>query len=144
MKKVFFFSFMLISFMGFGQSDSSKIKDIKRLLLASGSTSAAKASLEAMANTIREKTDQNGLPAGFWDEFIKEVNYEELSALYIPIYDKNYSHKEIIDMLNFFESATGKKMVEKMPVIIAESMNLGKEYGEKLGAKVYEKLTKKN
>ncbi|GAB3507597.1 hypothetical protein GCM10027442_12870 [Emticicia fontis] len=130
--------------MSFSQTNDQKINDIKRLLIASGSTSTAKASLEAMAKTMKNNGDKNGLPEGFWDEFIKEVNYDELTALYIPIYDKNYSHQEILDMLNFFEGPTGKKMVEKMPLIIEESMNMGRQYGEKLGVKVYEKMTKKN
>lgn len=31
-------------------------------------------------------------------------------------------------------------MLEKQPLIIADSMQMGKEFGEKLGKKVYQKM----
>ncbi|MBA4850014.1 DUF2059 domain-containing protein [Emticicia sp. BO119] len=144
MKSLLICLFLLISFVGYSQLDSPKIKDIKRLLIVSGAANAAKAGVESMANSMKAQSDQNNLPEGFWDEFIKAINYDELAAMYIPIYDKHYSHQEIIDMIKFYESPTGKKMVEKTPLIVAESMEAGREWGGKLGEKVYEKMTKKN
>jgi uncharacterized protein len=143
MKKILIFTFTLIPYISFSQTDSTKVKDIKRLLIVSGSANSAKVGIEGMINSMKGSSNQNGLPDGFWDEFLKEVNYDELSEIYIPLYDKSYTHQEIIDMINFYESPTGKKMLEKMPSILLESMNLGREWGQKLGAKVYEKMKKK-
>ena len=144
MKRLLVFAFTFISFASFSQTESEKVKDIKRLIIVSGTANTTKAGMEAMASSMKEKADQNGLPPGFWDEFMKEINYDELAALFIPIYDKNYTHEEIKYMITFYESPAGKKMVEKTPAILAESMAAGREWGQKLGAKVYEKMTKKN
>ncbi|RYU95059.1 DUF2059 domain-containing protein [Emticicia agri] len=144
MKHLLIFVFTLVSFVSFSQTNDEKLKDIKRLLIVSGTANNAKAGVESMAQSMKDKADQNGLPEGFWDEFLKSINYDEVAELYVPIYDKNYTHQEIKDMIAFFESPTGKKMVEKTPAIIAESSNIGREWGQKLGMKVYEKMTKKN
>ena len=99
MKQLLILAFTLISFIGFGQTDNAKIKDIKRLLTVSGAASAAKAGVEGMAASMKARAEQNSLPEGFWDEFLKSINYEEVAELYVPIYDKNYSHQEIIDLI---------------------------------------------
>jgi hypothetical protein len=37
----------------------------------------------------------------------------------------NFSENEINDMLTFYRSPTGKKFVEKMPIIMKKSMEIG-------------------
>lgn len=142
MKQVLTLAFAIISFMSFSQTDSSKIKDIKHLIVISGSADNAKMGVEAMITSMKSQPNQNGLPEGFWDEFLKEIDYNELVSIFIPVYEKNYTHPEIIELIKFYESPTGKKMVEKTPSIMTESMILGREWGQKLGAKVYEKMKK--
>ena len=143
MKQLFILLFSLISFLSYGQADSSKIKDIKRLLEVSGASNNAKLRIEAMIKNMKESTDQNTLPEDFLDELMKEINYQELTDIYIPIYNKHYTHQEILDLIKFYESPTGKKMLEKSPAVVAESINIGMEWGQKLGERVYEKMQKK-
>ena len=40
----------------------------------------------------------------------------------IELYLKNYTEKEIKDMLVFYESDTGKSIVKKMPSVIQDSI----------------------
>lgn len=144
MKRTFLLIALIgFSFAGFSQTDSSKIKDIKRLLVLSGSASNAKAGVEGMVASMKGSPNLNGLPEGFWDEFLKEINYDELLTLYIPIYEKYYSHEEITAMIHFYESTAGKKLVETMPKVLAESMEMGRTWGQQIGMKVMEKMKKK-
>ncbi|MDR1585656.1 MAG: DUF2059 domain-containing protein [Prevotellaceae bacterium] len=49
----------------------------------------------------------------------KKIINEEMPA----IYDKFFTHEDIKDLIKFYESPTGKKMLEKTPEITANLMN---------------------
>jgi uncharacterized protein len=42
----------------------------------------------------------------------------------VGIYDRNFSEQEIKDLIVFYKSTTGKKMIEKTPVIQQETMQI--------------------
>ena len=42
----------------------------------------------------------------------------------VGIYDRNFTHDEILDLIAFYESPTGKKLIEKNPVITAELLQV--------------------
>jgi hypothetical protein len=52
----------------------------------------------------------------------------------IVIYDKHYSAAEIQDVLNFYSTPTGRKLIATMPDVLAESMAAGQKWGQGLGA----------
>jgi hypothetical protein len=57
------------------------------------------------------------------EEYMKEVQFEDLiDEIYVPIYDKYFTEDEIRDLLDFYKSPTGKKMLEKSPDLMRESM----------------------
>ncbi|PLK43845.1 DUF2059 domain-containing protein [Emticicia sp. TH156] len=143
MKKLLILLFLFVSFASLAQNNEAKIKDIKHFLVVSGAINAVKVTIENMVNSMKNSATNNNLPEGFLDEFKKEINYQEFVELYIPIYDKHFSHQEIRDMIIFYETPTGKKLVEKTPMLLTESMNAGREWGQKMGIKVYEKMQKK-
>jgi len=39
-------------------------------------------------------------------------------------------------MIAFYESEIGKKMVEKTPIIMQQSMQIGQQWGMEMGAKI--------
>ncbi|ARU56708.1 hypothetical protein OLMES_2658 [Oleiphilus messinensis] len=67
-----------------------------------------------------------------FDAYMKKVfsamtetmNWEKLKEPMIDIYLKHYTEKEVQDMLTFYHSETGRSMVEKMPVVMADSMKI--------------------
>jgi hypothetical protein len=50
----------------------------------------------------------------FWVEFRKELSAEELIKLIIPLYDKHLTHPEIKELIKFYETPVGKKMIAVM------------------------------
>ncbi|MBB6001395.1 DUF2059 domain-containing protein [Arcicella rosea] len=56
------------------------------------------------------------------------------------MYTKYFTHSEIKELIAYHESPIGKKVIEKQPLILADSMQMGKEFGEKLGKKVYQQM----
>ena len=90
------------------------------------------ASLKATGNPVYSE--------GFFEDFMSEVDFDELVELTIPIYEKHFTHDDIKQMIAFYQSPIGKKLLKKMPVIMQESMTAGIAWGQKLGAKLIEKM----
>ena len=55
------------------------------------------------------------------------VNWDKIKPQMTDLYVSNFSENEINDMLAFYRSPTGKKFVEKMPVIMQKSMEIGQK-----------------
>ena len=86
------------------------------------------------------KTSFPNVDPTFWDEILKEAHPEDLVNMVVPIYDKNFSDEEIDGMLTFYSSPVGQKVLAKLPVILQESMEAGKKWGEEINKKVMKKL----
>jgi hypothetical protein len=53
------------------------------------------------------------------------VNWDKVKPEMTDLYMSNFSENEINDMLAFYRSPTGKKFVDKMPIIMKKSMEIG-------------------
>ncbi|MFC1751095.1 DUF2059 domain-containing protein [Pseudomonadota bacterium] len=53
-----------------------------------------------------------------------EMSWDKMKAPMIDIYTKHYSNKELQDMVAFYKSESGKSMIEKMPMVIQDSMQV--------------------
>jgi hypothetical protein len=107
-----------------------------------GGGDIAKQVMGSLVNSF--KTVYTDVPSDFWDDFVNEVDPREIEELLVPIYLKYYTEKELDDMIAFYKSPTGKKMIESMPGVMQESMEIGKAWGAKLAERVMYKLNKKN
>jgi hypothetical protein len=79
----------------------------------------------------------------FWDEFEKEMSVDELINLIVPIYAKYYSEEEIDQLISFYNTPIGRKVIETLPQISKESMTAGESWGRQIGEKVIRKLKDK-
>jgi len=68
----------------------------------------------------------------------KEVSWEKMKQPITKIYMKHFTEKEIKDLLAFYKSDTGKKMIAKMPVVMQESMMYSQSLLKGLMPKVME------
>ena len=53
---------------------------------------------------------------------LKSMTMKMVNEDMVVIYDKHFTHQEIKDLIRFYESPTGKKMIEKTPVVMKEFM----------------------
>ena len=79
----------------------------------------------------------------FWQEFSQEINPEELVNLTVPIYDKYFTWDEIRQLINFYETPTGKKIISTLPAIMDEAMNAGQAWGRAISEKILKRLKEK-
>ena len=128
--------FLLFSFMANAQS-SKNIK-IAELLDTMGSTQAMKTSFEYMINYYKQTNPQ--ISSQYWDNSLKHVDYNELVQKLVPVYSKHFTEQEIVDLLKFYNTSTGKKMIEKTPTILEESMEIGRKWGIELAQKIEKEI----
>lgn len=133
---------LAITFLAFGvftNAQSSKDVKIVELLETMGSTQAMKTSFEYMINYYKQNNPQ--ISSQYWDNAFKHVDYNGLVQKLVPVYSKHFTEQEIVDLLNFYNTSTGKKMIEKMPAILEESMDIGRKWGIELAQKIEEEIS---
>ena len=64
----------------------------------------------------------------------------ELVHMISSVYAKYLNHDELKQLIIFYSSPLGKKVAKSTPIITQESMQIGQEWGIKIG----EKFGKKN
>lgn len=69
-----------------------------------------------------------------------KTNPGELVKLIVPIYTKHLTDTEMIEMIEFYETPTGKSVVTKLPAIAQESMMVGQTWGANLAQTVVAEL----
>jgi hypothetical protein len=124
-----------------------KRDDIKKLFAVTGGTKMG----AQFAGMITQQLAR-GLKAvkpGTPDKAFQAVN-QDLTALFsermtqpsglidqvVPVYDRNFTHAEIKELLAFYETPIGRKVVETLPKVIAESMQIGQAWGQSLGPEI--------
>ena len=133
---------LAITFLALGvftTAQTSKEVKIVELLETMGSTQAMKTSFEYMINYYKQNNPQ--ISSEYWDNSLKHVDYNELVQKLVPVYSKHFTEQEIVDLLNFYNTSTGKKMIDKMPVILQESMEIGRKWGLELAQKIEEEIS---
>jgi len=128
----------VISVSLFGQnSKNEKIKEIFKL------TGVQNISTQIMEQFIGNyKQRYSDIPEEFWTKLRNEIKSESYLNLYIPIYEKYYTEKDLDGLLIFYKSETGQKLIKTMPLVMQESMEVGQAWGEKIGKQINQQLEK--
>ncbi|WP_158602529.1 DUF2059 domain-containing protein [Proteiniphilum sp. X52] len=137
MKKLFLLSILTIAFTA-SVVAQDKLSDIKHLLELINSEQMSQNMLNAMIpalkqqiasqvkeNSAKEKIDKmmDALTNEMMEE-VKELTHKLNSVELVNIYDKHFTQEEIKDLIEFYESPTGKKILVKSPEIAQELMNV--------------------
>ena len=61
----------------------------------------------------------------------------------IKIYSKYYTHQDIKDLLKFYQSDLGKKLISTTPSIVQESMAAGQNWGQNIVPIIQERVGKR-
>jgi hypothetical protein len=121
MKKLLF-SIFLIGTGIFGIYGQTKNDDILRLLRISGTDKLVDQMMDAMIPQFQQLVP---IPDAFWIKFREKLNVDDLLYACIPAYNKYYTHDEIKQLITFYESPLGKRVVEVTPFLTQETMVVG-------------------
>lgn len=113
-------------------------RDTRELMELTGAGNLAVQMMHQMLEPMRRGLPQ--VPAEFWDRFMAKVDPDEIIDLTVPVYTKHLTHDEIKQLLAFYKSPVGRKLIAALPSIMQESMAAGQRWGEQLGQRVREEL----
>jgi hypothetical protein len=122
-------------------AESPKEKDIRKLLALTG---AAQLGNQVMHQVLEQfKKGMPNVPPAFWAELSTELNADDLMEKLIPVYDRHLSAQEVKDIIKFYETPSGKKLLAAQPAMVTESTTIGQEWGRDIAERVLKKLQAK-
>ncbi|MDR1144298.1 MAG: DUF2059 domain-containing protein [Spirochaetaceae bacterium] len=131
---VFLFVFGIIV-STYGQT---KREDIVKLLDVSNTKSQAAQMFDLMLPSLKALAP--GAPQAFWTTFESKLDLDSFVEMFIPLYDKYFTHDEIRGLLQFYESPVGRKMLAVTPDLTQESFGIGQAWGTKLAEDIIAEL----
>ena len=116
--------------------DPAKLALIHQLLAMTHSVDIAIATIES--SIAGQRAANPRVPAAFWDRFLAETRNRrgEFEDLVVPVYDRHFSADELRQLIAFYQSPIGQKMITEQPAVLQESMEAGRQWGMKVGATI--------
>jgi len=121
--------------------DEAYYKDFVKFLKVSGATETQKVMLKSMFDQFKKMPNAK---LEVFDNMEKMMNDElaELNKELYPVYKKYLSHEDLKEIIKFYESPVGKKMVKAQPLIVKESFQIGVKWGQGVAKRVMGKMKK--
>ncbi len=103
--------------------------------------------ISQMTGGIRSKRPDIPLTAlDFLPSTVSEVvrdNEKFFLEIYVSLYDRHFNLEDIRAFNAFYDSAAGKKMVEKQGILMQQGMTLGAEWGRSIGPEIDRRVREK-
>ena len=80
------------------------------------------------------------VPEEVWSQLEVSVSAKELIDLALPIYLRNFSEKELSQLVALYKSPLGRTIIERMPIVTYESNTALSKWNESKLMEIYEKL----
>ena len=116
-------------------AQSEKIADIRKLVALTGGTKIIDQMFDAMAAQFTQPKQQQ-----VFQEFRKELDPGQIFEIVVPAYDKFLTADEIKQLLQFYESPIGRKLLDAQPKIMAESMPRIMQWSQEISRRVMQKM----
>jgi len=132
-------------------------EDIQRYLDVMHSHDMMKQMVDAMTKPMHQMVhdqfmkDKDKLPPDFearmnkmMDDMFQEMPWDEMMKAMIPAYQKHLTRGDVNQLIAFYSSPTGQKVLKEMPAMMSESMEammpLIRQYVEKMNGRVQQEV----
>ncbi|GLB51589.1 hypothetical protein NBRC110019_06280 [Neptunitalea chrysea] len=118
---------------------------VDELLILGGSEQVFKTAVGNILKMYKDKNSDNQELVLFLDKLEERMLKEslnELTDMLVPVYKKNFTAEDLDQLIAFYKTDIGKKLVEKTPAIMEESMQIGQLWGRKVAEEVQAELEK--
>ena len=102
-------------------------------------TKAVELAMQTIEGSVAQQRLANPrIPAVFWDRFLTRARAGrgEFEGLMAGIWDRHFTTDEVRQLLAFYDTPLGKKLLASTPAITQESMLAGQQWGQRIGAAV--------
>lgn len=145
MKLALSLAFFILSFSAIAQNPpppdaahDRKLADIHKLMTLTGGDKMANQMLDQIAASMRASAGPDF--DKYFAEFRKEFDLNKIFDLQIAAYDKYLSAEDVKGMVQFYESPTGKHMVQATPQIMTDMMTQTMQMSQEIAKRVAEKM----
>ena len=128
--------------------DGAKETDIRQLMDVTGAKDLGQqimsAGIAQFRASVTESQPDNPRAKQFADAFAlrfeKHFDPRSLTETVIPIYDQHLSSEDLKELLAYYESPFGQRMLKVLPEVARESQAAGLKLGQKAAQEVMEEL----
>lgn len=92
------------------------------------------------------KQQSPNVKSSVWEEYEKEFSNTsiiDIVEMLVPVYKKYMTQEDLEEMVKFYQTPVGQKYAKNTPLITQESMQIGQQWGMKLGQEITKKLKEK-
>lgn len=119
-------------------------RELRKMINLTGAIDFGLLQADNSADMLRQMEDE--LPDGFVDRFLEELRSENFKRLFenviINIYRKHLTLSDAKEIVRFYESEVGKKVLSTMPAVYEQSKKAGELLGAAIGERIYDELTR--
>ena len=83
------------------------------------------------------------VPVSYWQNFIDADGRKQLLDQMVPIYQKHFTAADVAGLLKFYKSPLGQKVITRMPLAMAEGMQIGQQWTRQRGQQMIRDLQEK-
>ena len=131
-------------------NDASYRKAAKEMLAVTHAESLSTAMSEQIVNMIEQQMRgaSDSIPPAEMEKFEKELSkmiahelrFETMQEEFIDVYIATFSEQALRDMVAFYKTPLGQKMLEKLPVVIQQSMEVGQKHAIAMAPQINAKV----
>ncbi|MBK8517541.1 MAG: DUF2059 domain-containing protein [Saprospiraceae bacterium] len=136
--------FIIMTFVSIGQTHDDYKETLQKMLKISGSEESYHAAINQMFTMFKQQ--YSAVNEETWTSFeaeFKNTSINDLLELIVPVYQKHMTIEDLKELIKFYETPVGKKFALKTPLIVQESMQVGQQWGMKIGQDFAKKMKDK-
>ena len=130
--------------LSFGQVDNEYKEALQTMFKVSGSEEMYQTAIEQMFTMF--KGQYSSVKDEVWvslEAEFKNTSINDLIEMLTPTYQKHLTLEDIKGLIEFYRTPVGKKYAKKSPMIMQESMQIGQQWGMKIGEEFAKKMKDK-
>ncbi len=97
--------------------------------------------MDGMMNQMISMQNQQApfIPQSVWDDFRATFKATDFVSLFLPVYQKYLSEEDAAKSIEFYQTPAGRRMLEAMPLMMADISAVAGQKGEEIGHSVVER-----
>ncbi|WP_224485433.1 DUF2059 domain-containing protein [Robertkochia aurantiaca] len=141
MKKILFTMILIAAVnYGYAQEKDTYTQTLKTMFEVSGSEEAFQS---AITQSMAYYRSQGNLPPHVINEMeaeFKKTSINDLLHMLTPVYRKYMTEADLQALITFYRTPAGSKYASNMGAIMAESMQIGQEWGAQIGERIAQRI----
>ena len=117
---------------------SEKVANIRKMIQLTGGAKIVDQIFDSMTANFKDPKQQE-----FFRQFRQELDINQLYELIIPAYDKYLSGDDIKEIVRFYQTPTGQRLLDAQPKIIGDFMPKVNQWSQEIVQRLIAKMKEK-